>query len=70
MKFGKLFSKLIIKFPEFTNLSANRCSLLTYKELRAIAKALYPENKDVLNKYFFKTKRDLANAVYVAMNNM
>ena len=70
MKFGKVFSKFITKFPEFTNLSANRCSLLTYKELRAIAKALYPEHKDVLNRYFFKTKRDLANAVYVAMNNM
>ena len=70
MKFGKVFSKFITKFPEFTNLSANRCSLLTYKELRAIAKALYPTHKDILDKYFFKTKKDLARVVYTAMSNL
>ena len=70
MKFGKLFKKLILTYPEFANLSANRCSLLTYKELRAIAKVLYPANKDILARYFFKTKKELAEAVYTAMVNM
>lgn len=70
MKFGKLFKKLIATYPEFANLSANKCSLLTYKELRAIAKELYPTNKDILYRYFFKTKEDLAAAVYSAMKNM
>lgn len=67
MKFGKLFKKLIANYPEFANLSANRCSLLTYKELRAIAKALYPAHKNILYKYFFKNKADLAATVYNAM---
>lgn len=70
MKFGKLFKKLIAAHPEFANLSANKCSLLTYKELRAIAKTLYPTNKDILNRYFFKTKEELAAAVYTAMTNL
>lgn len=70
MKFGKLFKKLIAAHPEFANLSANKCSLLTYKELRAIAKALYPTNKEILDKYFLKTKEYLAKAVYTAMTNL
>lgn len=70
MNYGKLFKKLIAAHPEFANLSANKCSLLTYKELRAIAKALYPTNKVTLAKYFFKTKEDLAKAVYAALKNL
>lgn len=70
MKFGKLFKKLIAAHPEFVNLSANKCSLLTYKELRAIAKALYPTNKITLARYFFKTKADLAKAVFSAMKSL
>lgn len=70
MKFGKLFKKLIATRPEFANLSANKCSLLTYKELRAIAKALYPTNKITLARYFLKTKVDLAKAVYTALKSL
>ena len=70
MKFGKLFKKLIAAHPEFANLSANKCSLLTYKELRAIAKALYPTNKIALARYFFKTKGDLAKAIFSAMKSL
>lgn len=70
MKYGKLFTKLISIYPEFANLSANKCSLLTYKELRAIAKALYPSNKDILARYFLKNHDDLAAVVYKAMCNL
>lgn len=70
MKFGKLFKKLIAAHPEFANLSANKCSALTYKELRAIAKALYPANKIILARYIFKTRVDLAKVVYSAMKNL
>lgn len=70
MKFGKLFKKLIAAHPEFANLSANKCSLLTYKELRAIAKALYPTNKITLARYFFKTHTDLAKAVFTTLKNL
>ena len=70
MKFGKLFKKLIAKYPQFANLSNNKCSLLTYKELRAIAKALYPNDKETLNRYFLKHKADLAYSVYNALCNM
>lgn len=70
MKFGKLFKKLIAAHPEFANLSANKVSALTYKEMRAIAKALYPTNKITLARYFFKTREDLAKAVYTAMKSL
>ncbi len=70
MKFGKLFKKLIAAHPEFANLSANKVSALTYKEMRAIAKVLYPTNKDTLARYFFKTKADLATVVYTAMKSL
>lgn len=70
MKFGKLFSKLIVAHPEFNNLSANRVSKLTYKEMRAIAKTLYPTNKEILNKYFMVSKDKLANMVYKALLNL
>lgn len=70
MKFGKLFTKLITNYPEFATLSANKCSDLTYKELRAIAKVLYYRDKDTLSRYFFKTKGDLAKMVYQALRNL
>lgn len=70
MKFGKLFKKLIAAHPEFANLSANKCSALTYKELRAIAKALYPTNKITLARYFFKTREDLSKAVYSTLKSL
>lgn len=70
MKYGKLFTKLITTYPEFANLSANKCSELTYKELRAIAKVLYPTNKGALTRYFFKSKNDLAKSVYMALKSL
>lgn len=70
MKFGKLFKKLIAAHPEFNNLSANRVSKLTYKEMRAIAKTLYPTNKEVLNRYFMANKEILTKMVYRALLNL
>lgn len=70
MKYGKLFKKLIANYPQFNNLSSNKCSGLSYKELRAIAKALYPNDKNTLNRYFFKTREDLAKVVYKALGNL
>lgn len=70
MKFGKLFKKLITAHPQFVNLSANKCSLLTYKELRAIGKALYPLHKDTLNRYFMKSHDELAKVIYTALTEL
>lgn len=70
MKFGKKFSNLIAHYPQFANLSANRCSKLSVNELRAIAKVLYPHNKDLLYKYICNSKDSLANKVYLALNNV
>lgn len=70
MNYGKLFKKLMAAHPEFANLSANKCSALTYKELRAISKVLYPDCKDTLTKYFLMTKEALAKAVYTALKKL
>lgn len=70
MKFGKKFSKLIANYPQFANLSANRCSNLTLTELRSIAKVLYPSNKAILYKYICNSKQNLAQKVYLALNNL
>jgi hypothetical protein len=70
MKFGKLFTKLINRFPQFVNLSANKCSLLTYKELREIAKILYKHYPNDLQKYFMKPHEELAKMVYTALKNL
>jgi hypothetical protein len=65
MKFGKLFKKLIAIHPEFANLSANRFSALTYKELRSIAKVLYrPANPGRLTWYMRQNHDTLAKSVY------
>lgn len=70
MKFGKKFSNLIAHYPQFSNLSANCCSKLSINELRAIAKVLYPHNKEVLHKYICNSKENLAKKVYTALNNV
>lgn len=70
MKFGKKFSKLIAMYPQFANLSANRCSNLTFGELKSIAKVLYPTNKAILYKYVCNSKQNLAQKVYLALNNL
>lgn len=70
MKFGKLFTKLIQQYPEFATLSANRCSSLTYKELKSIAKKLYPTNKELLIEYMRKSREDLAANIYKALKTL
>ena len=70
MKFGKKFSKLIAIYPEFVNLSANRCSKLSYKELKSIAKVLYPNNKELLHKYVNNSHQNLAKLVYTALGRL
>lgn len=70
MTFGKLFTKLIQQYPEFATLSANRCSLLTYKELKSMAKKLYPTNKDILVGYMRKSREDLAAIIYKALKTL
>ena len=64
MVYGKLFKKLQAAHPEFKNLSANRCSKLTYKELKNIAKVLYPDHKMVLKNYQSSNHDKLAGMVY------
>jgi hypothetical protein len=67
MKFGKLFTKLIAIYPEFATLSANKCSELTYTELRIISHKLYSTQKELLHNYFLKPKEELAKTVYQAL---
>jgi hypothetical protein len=58
----------MLAYPELGNLSANRCSQLTYKELIAIAKLLYPKNKDILHNYILKGREELASLVYKVLS--
>jgi hypothetical protein len=69
MKFGKLFTKLMSKYPQFTTLSANRFSHLTYTELKAIAKAMRA-NGDLYGNYTHDNHSNLANRVYRAVVEM
>lgn len=64
MVYGRLFKKLQAAHPEFKNLSANKCSLLTYKELKSIAKALYSDHKITLKNYQSSAHAKLAGMVY------
>lgn len=69
MKFGKLFTKLLSKYPQFTTLSANRFSQLQYTELKAIAKAMRA-NGDLYGNYTHDNHSALANRVYRAVVEM
>lgn len=69
MAFGKLFTKLITKYPQFSTVSANRFSLLTYPELKSIAKAMRG-NGDLYGNYTHDTHSELANRVYRAVLEM
>lgn len=74
IKFGPLFLKMFKKRPDLKAIvSANKVSLLSYKELRAVAKILYYENdatKKCLNKYFFMNTAELQTAVHSAMKSL
>ena len=69
MKFGKLFTKLIAKYPQFATLSNNKFSLLTYAELRTIARELRADGYLVGN-YTHDPFNVLANKVYNAVKSM
>jgi hypothetical protein len=47
MKYGKLFREFI-KSYDYTP-SQNKCSLLSYKELKEMAKLMYPDIKEACN---------------------
>lgn len=67
MKFGKLFRGLQREFPEFSNLSSNRCSQLSYAELRNIARTLYNKTEIIPADYMRSNKHVLAMTVYRAL---
>lgn len=78
MKYGKLFREFI-KAYDYTP-SQNKCSLLSYKELKEMAKLMYPDIKEAgnavawnnpmvdvrnpLNKYMNQSHQELINNVY------
>lgn len=66
MKFGKLFTKLITKYPQFLNLSNNRFSLLKHKELISIAKQLKADGY-LFGNYTHDTTKDLASRIFVSV---
>lgn len=64
MKFGKLFKKMQTMLDiNIYELSSNRFSKLTYKELRSIAKALYAADKLKTN-YTILPYAKLASVVF------
>ena len=69
MKFGKLFTKLIAKYPQFATLSNNRFSLLTYAELRTIARELRADGY-LFGNYTHDSFTVLADKVYKAVKEM
>lgn len=67
MNFGKLFKKLDTVYP-IKNLSSNKFSALTYKELKDIAKVLRAKNWHSEN-YTIMTAKELAHLVYITVKN-
>lgn len=67
MKYGRLFTKFRTKYPDYGHFTSNKCSELTYKELRNMAHLMYSDHKDVLRNYFMKNKEDLSKMVYKAL---
>jgi len=77
MKYGRLFRNYIEDFAHTP--STNRCSTLPYKELKLMAKNMYPIIKDEiiidninnpLINYQRKDQEELAISVYEALNLM
>lgn len=71
MIYGKRFRKLQELYPQFNNLSANRCSQLKRDELMSIAKTLYPNHKNAIaSNYMRLTTNNLAMHVYDALTEL
>lgn len=73
MVFGKRFTAYMNNYPNADKPSANRCSKLSYNELRSIAKNLYRANDDAKNElynYPHMNRTDLSNSVYHAMGTL
>jgi len=68
--FGKLFKKLIYLNSDFANLSNNKLSLLSYKEVRSMAKYLFSKGYIDDPKYMTKGKKDLDSLVYNALKKI
>lgn len=75
MKYGKLFRNYIEKYNHKP--STNRCSTLPYKELKQVAKNIYPDVKDccyvfgdnnMLFEYMKMPHHQLSKAVYQALD--
>lgn len=75
MKYGKLFRAYIEKHNHTP--STNRCSTLSYKELKQMAKNMYPDVKqccdifldhNMLFDYMKMPHNQLSKAVYQALN--
>ena len=69
MKFGKLFTKFLVKYPD-VKLTANRCSNLPYAELKMMAKVMYPNNVGIPHYYMRMSHPLLADTVYSALCNL
>lgn len=67
MNFGKLFKKLDTVYS-IKNLSSNKFSALTYKELKDIAKVLRAKNWHSEN-YTIMNAKELAHLVYITVKN-
>ena len=73
MNYGKRFTKYINRFPDAERPSANRCSMLSYRELRTMAKNMYSVNNNTrgaLNNYQRTPQAGLANMVYRALDEI
>lgn len=78
MKYGPLFRNYIKEFAHIP--STNRCTTLPYKELKIMAKNMYPTlksdevarhiRKNPLVNYMRMPKNELTLAVYEALNLM
>lgn len=71
MIYGKKFRKLQELYPQFNNLSANRCSQLKRTELMSIAKTLYSNHKNAIGSNYMRQKTArLATSVYNALTEL
>lgn len=72
MKRGKLFSSLVLQFPEFETLSSNKFSGLTNAELSQIIKKLRSKDKEswtTFKNYILWSRELKARNVYIYMRD-
>jgi len=64
-----LFNKLKATYPEFNDLSANKISGLSYKEVKSIAKVLHKDNI-ITENYTTMSNEVLRGYVYNGMKKL